>query len=577
MESVALVALTQPALGNDSIKTPEDLITYCARVSNPSNQLNTETAPKLLKYLIQHKHWSPFEMVSMTVEIKTSRAIAAQILRHRSFSFQEFCMSGESEIYFDLPGQVAIGKRKLYTMKLKDIHSKWNSTDGIGNSLKNRIQNMFVRVYDEDTKTLTHAHIKDVFQTGVKQLFEIELFNGKKFKCTKEHKVLSPNGFISLEDGAGLQLIGGKAVFTNKHFTIGTNGIPLYQSYDWLLEQKQIAIKEKTGVAGIAIKAGVSYHTIRKWLKKHNLQFTKKEVAEYTDTWNKGKIGYKTKPHSIQTILKMKASARKGSASNLWRGGVCRKQRAKITDWCASIRQLKLKECGYSCASCGSSASLELDHIKPVYSNPELAYAYDNIQVLCKSCHSKKHNNSGDQKIWRSKHSGNTMTVSWSKIKSVKYLGEEMTYDLHIGHNSHNYVADGVIVHNSQRYSTTSAITDVDLRKQAEKNRQSSEESFDPTIDNEKASKIVSDHMEAAMRIYAELIQAGVAKECARMVLPLATETTLYMSGTIRSWIHYLELRTTDDTQLEHRQIALQIREIFRKEFPVIFEALWGT
>ena len=85
---VNLVSITHPRINN--IDTPEDLIAYCARVSNPSNQLNTSTAPKLLGYLIKHKHWSPFEMVDMCVEIKTSRAIAAQILRHRSFSFQEF-------------------------------------------------------------------------------------------------------------------------------------------------------------------------------------------------------------------------------------------------------------------------------------------------------------------------------------------------------------------------------------------------------------------------------------------------------------------------------------------------------
>ena len=86
--SVKLVSITDPVI--EGIHSAEELITYCARVSNPSNQLNTETAPKLLKYLITHKHWSPFEMASMTFEIKTSRAIAAQILRHRSFSFQEF-------------------------------------------------------------------------------------------------------------------------------------------------------------------------------------------------------------------------------------------------------------------------------------------------------------------------------------------------------------------------------------------------------------------------------------------------------------------------------------------------------
>ena len=86
--NVKIVAITKPMIGG--LATPEELISYCARVSNPSNQLNTDTAPKLLKYCINHEHWSPFEHASMTVEIQTSRAIAAQILRHRSFTFQEF-------------------------------------------------------------------------------------------------------------------------------------------------------------------------------------------------------------------------------------------------------------------------------------------------------------------------------------------------------------------------------------------------------------------------------------------------------------------------------------------------------
>lgn len=88
MTKVSLVAITAPTICE--AKTPEELIAYVARVSNPSNQANTETAPKLLKYLIKNKHWSPFEMVSITMEINTPRDIARQILRHRSFSFQEF-------------------------------------------------------------------------------------------------------------------------------------------------------------------------------------------------------------------------------------------------------------------------------------------------------------------------------------------------------------------------------------------------------------------------------------------------------------------------------------------------------
>ena len=89
MTEVNLIALSKPSAITDC-KTAADLIAYTARVSNPSNQNNTATAPKLLRYLIREQHWSPFEMVHMTMEIKTTRDIARQILRHRSFSFQEF-------------------------------------------------------------------------------------------------------------------------------------------------------------------------------------------------------------------------------------------------------------------------------------------------------------------------------------------------------------------------------------------------------------------------------------------------------------------------------------------------------
>jgi len=89
---VTLISVTEPNeyLKKEGIKTAEDLVVFVARVSNPKNQFNSKTGPKLLSYLIQHKHWSPFEHVSATLEIKTSRAIAAQLLRHRSFTFQEF-------------------------------------------------------------------------------------------------------------------------------------------------------------------------------------------------------------------------------------------------------------------------------------------------------------------------------------------------------------------------------------------------------------------------------------------------------------------------------------------------------
>ena len=89
MSNVKLIGVTQPTMINSSMDSAEDLIAYCARVSNPANQDNPDSE-KLLKYLVKNKHWSPFEMVHVVMEIETTRDIARQILRHRSFSFQEF-------------------------------------------------------------------------------------------------------------------------------------------------------------------------------------------------------------------------------------------------------------------------------------------------------------------------------------------------------------------------------------------------------------------------------------------------------------------------------------------------------
>lgn len=109
-----LVAITPEA---------ENLIVYCARVSNPSNQSNAETAPKLIKYLIKHRHWSPFEMANMVVEINTTRSVAAQILRHRSFSYQEF-----SQRYSDVG---ALGSASVPQLRRQDLKNRQNSIDDL--------------------------------------------------------------------------------------------------------------------------------------------------------------------------------------------------------------------------------------------------------------------------------------------------------------------------------------------------------------------------------------------------------------------------------------------------------------
>ena len=129
--NVSLVSVTKPEV--KAIKNAEDLVAFCARVSNPSNQMNLETAPKLLKFLIKHKHWSPFELVDMCVEIKTSRGIAAQILRHRSFSFQEFSQRySEATDYEDIELRLQGSKnRQVGEDLLPKNHPEYNNLNGL--------------------------------------------------------------------------------------------------------------------------------------------------------------------------------------------------------------------------------------------------------------------------------------------------------------------------------------------------------------------------------------------------------------------------------------------------------------
>ena len=121
MSNVNLVSMTTPTAYSEC-HSAEEFIAYAARVSNPGNQNNAETAPKLLKYLIREGHWSPFEMVSMTVEIKTTRDIAKQILRHRTFSFQEFSQRyAEADEFTTREARLQDPKNRQNSVELDDV------------------------------------------------------------------------------------------------------------------------------------------------------------------------------------------------------------------------------------------------------------------------------------------------------------------------------------------------------------------------------------------------------------------------------------------------------------------------
>ena len=148
---VRLVSYSKPTIEfeNEGITDVQELVAFCARVSNPSNQNNNETSQKLIRYLINNKHWSPLEMVTACIEIETTRDIARQILRHRSFSFQEF-----SQRYADPTKDLSF---VLKEARLQDNKNRQNSIDTDNETLKSEWINKQKKLIDLSLKTYKWA------------------------------------------------------------------------------------------------------------------------------------------------------------------------------------------------------------------------------------------------------------------------------------------------------------------------------------------------------------------------------------------------------------------------------------
>ena len=128
----------------------------------------------------------------------------------------------------------------------------------------------------------------------------------------------------------------------------------------------------------------------------------------------------------------------------------------------------------------------------------------------------------------------------------------------------------------SQRYAVATEFELPHLRRQDVVNRQNSIDDMPQSV-NENFGSDIANHFCEGMKLYERMLEAGVAKECARAVLPMNTKTRLYMSGTIRSWLHYIDLRSWHGTQWEHTQIALNVMEILREQIPTVTEAMWPS
>ena len=514
MSNVNLVWVTPDA---------ENLLTYIARVSNPANQqkqLESESPEqmnsRLIGYLIKHKHWSPFEMVNACFEITTTRAISAQILRHRSF-----CLGANTEIWFDLPAD----KYRPYKKRIEDLYdnfhfgSKPSGINKIRMPMQNRIKAMRIRCLNEETGDITHTHINDITKNKA-HLFKVTLESGEVIEASKEHHFFTDMGWLTLEE----------ALNKKAKVTIQTNKSKVERQYTF----PQI---DEANEIWLPIKSWENYYISNMGRLKRVGKHSQGKIRIGTPSKSNGypilslnKPGVQ-KEYPVHTLV-LKTFKPQEDYTNL----VARHKNHNKLD-----NRLDNLEWGS-----------DLDNKMDTYT-----------EGLCKQ-----------------------LTTKFVEIISVEDLGVQDSYDISVDGPWHNFVANNIVVHNSfqefsQRYSSVAELPEFhypEIRYAGTTNRQASLTMEDAGISKEDhytQALIAKTAIDDAMDAYQTLLDKGVAPESARMVLPMCSPTRLYMNGTIRSWIHYLQIRIDEaHVQKEHVEIAKQINNILSNLLPLTWKAL---
>ena len=454
---------------------------------------------------------------------------------------------------------------------------------------KRRLRRMRVRVLDEDTQEFTVGHIADVIDKGVQPVYRITLADGKQLTLTENHRLKSDGGWVTMREGLGL--IGEReGAEMTRECRLLVNGSPVHQDASWLGKQRSAG----RSVQEIADAAGCSYHTVRKWLRLHDLSFSPAERAH--PAWNRGLTGYHTSlKHSDEHLAAIRR-ARSGSNSNFWRGGTST-HRAKTAAW-ATARAAKVHlQYDYTCQQCERrGGQLHAHHIVPVWHDPGRGREIGNLITVCESCHRAIHRTRQSELAFMRRFAdrvgsiadvevpsrrGFKLTAHAVRVVAVEYVGLRQTYDLSIDGPWHNFVANGIVVHNSfnefsLRYAKATDDFYIpeadDVRTQVGKPGAYSFEHVSPELAEETREQLQAVY-DKAYDTYNQLVEQGVARELARSVLPVGAYTQFYWTVNARALMNFVSLRNSEFAQLEIRRYAEAVERFFAQKMPVTHAA----
>lgn len=514
---------------------------------------------KLLNMLASSGHETPFEKSTLHFLVTTDIATHIHLLKHRvGVSVNAECLEGNTLIYFLSP------KGHYKKIKVKDIYSRWTTgrkhqqTEKDIFYCRSTIKNMRLKCVDEATGFIETSSIKDIWKTEKKKIYKITLENGRQIACSNNHPILTRIGWKNIENG----LVVGCEV--------ACNGVSVnVPNRPWTFREFY-SNSEKYTRHDFAKLNGIKYELCKKWGYIFNIIFKEDENKDYkkgNKPWNDGVTGYKI------DIADRKHNPRRGSKSHFWRGGIT-KERALIGVWTTRISHKIHKKYNFTCQNCGkSSGQLYAHHIIPVAQDISKARDENNLITVCYSCHKTIHSSLENEQVFAKKVLDENFTpfqyqrrigpkkqsslkyVFYSKIKSIKFWKEEECYDIEVDGENKNYVANGIVCHNSARY------------------RELKDKFYIPEDwDNEEIEKYC-EFVQNAQKLYHETYQSLLnkgfskkrAKESSRFYLPYGTQITSDISFNFRSFVHFQRLRNSEHAQLEVRVVAQQMLEEVKK------------
>lgn len=565
------------------------MVVNAARVSYDKFKNKFEDSDeKLIKYLVKHKHTSPFRHPQLQFRIECPIFVERQLFKHQV----GLCLSGDTLITF------VNSSGGLEKTKLLDLYNGWTygrhhqKSQKDADYYKKRIKKRKIRVLNEQTSIFETSHIKDIFYSGKKDIYEITLEDSSSLKCSSDHRILTDRGWRTIKSGLMIDSM----VACNGIKMVGTG---MYRDKEFMKELRDKGFS----VSEMAIECGCGYDNIRKWLKIHNLTFSKDETCfkKGNTPWNKNKSGYKlnlSEESRKNRSEKSKLHNLKGEKSKWWRGGIT-KERDLIGQWTRNNAYEVHKKYNFTCQKCGTSSSnLHAHHVIPVAQDISKAYDVENLITVCDKCHIEIHKSLENEENFAKHILSDSFTsfqysqkignrrkyrtkTHFLKVISIKYIGVEDCYDIEIDGDHHNFVANGLVVHNSAnsisgRYVDFSDSYEIptELRLQSQNSKQGSEgvlENSEELIS--KINKVVN----SCAELYEELCKSGIAKEQARIILPLCLNTKFIWTGSLAAYLHLFNLRLKPDAQKETRDVAnamlQEIKSIPGDPFKYTFEA----